>query len=87
MPSWWQLATGDGTPKQAARIALIVGTVLVAINQGDVILAGLTPVWWKACLTYCVPFCVATWGAVTAKRTHLRRAAAGSEQTGVSPAG
>ena len=68
MPSFWQLATSDGTPKQALKIAAIVGTVLVSINQGDNILAGQLPPIWKICLTYCVPYCVATWGAVTAKR-------------------
>lgn len=47
-------------------VALIVGTVLLAINQGDVLLAGKWD-WtlaWKAPLTYLVPFVVATWGAL-----------------------
>lgn len=75
-PSFWEMATSDGTPRQALRVCLVVGTVLVAINQGDAILAGQPPVIWKMCLTYCVPYCVATWGAVTAKRTqHLRASA------------
>jgi hypothetical protein len=51
-------------------IALIVGTVLLAINQGDALLAGR---WdgalaWKAPLTYLVPFVVATWGALVNSR-------------------
>jgi hypothetical protein len=66
------LALGDGTPKRAATVAVVVGTVLLAINQGDVILAGDWPNLWKAGLTYLVPYCVATYGAVTAKRAMLR---------------
>ncbi len=54
-------------------MGLIVGTILTAINQGDVILAGETPDLVKAGLTYMVPYCVATYGAVTAKRAAWRR--------------
>lgn len=68
------LALSDGTPLAAVRIALVVGTVLTAINHGDVILAGAMPPVWKVLLTYCVPYCVATYGAVTAKRRWLRSA-------------
>jgi hypothetical protein len=62
------LAFGQGTPARAFKTALVVGTILVAINQGDAIVAGTWPVMWKLCLTYCVPYCVATWGAIGAKR-------------------
>ncbi|MEX0782084.1 MAG: nitrate/nitrite transporter NrtS [Dehalococcoidia bacterium] len=46
--------------------AVVVGTVLIAINQGNVLLDGRFPndLWWKIPLTYCVPFCVATFGAL-----------------------
>ncbi len=54
-------------------MGLIVGTILTAINQGDVILAGEAPDLVKAGLTYMVPYCVATYGAVTAKRAAWRR--------------
>lgn len=73
MRSFFLLAMSDGTPKRAIRVAMVVGTLLVAINQGDRLLAGLAPVWWKLCLTYCVPYGVATWGAVGAKRDALVR--------------
>lgn len=48
--------------------ALIVGTVLTTINQGDRILGGdiTTRVVLKMGLTYCVPFCVSTSGALGA---------------------
>ena len=44
--------------------SVVVGTILVAINQGDLLLHGAwaTALWWKMPLTYAVPFCVATWG-------------------------
>jgi hypothetical protein len=50
--------------------ALLVGTALVAINQGAAIARdGLTGgIAWRAALTYLVPFCVATWGAVAGSR-------------------
>ncbi len=49
----------------------VVGTALTALNQGDVILAGqLTgALAWKIPLTYCVPFLVATYGALSNNRS------------------
>jgi hypothetical protein len=56
--------------RRSALTALVVGTVLVAINQGNILLGGSFPValLWKIPLTYCVPFCVATWGALINSR-------------------
>ena|GEM_PF-1449470 len=48
---------------QALKVAAVVGTVLVTINQGDVIFSGGMPNWWKLGLTYCVPYCVSTYSA------------------------
>jgi len=50
--------------------ALVVGTILTAINQGTVLANGEFPaeLYWKIPLTYCVPFCVATWGALINSR-------------------
>jgi hypothetical protein len=52
--------------RRSLVIALIVGTILTAINQGNIIVAGHFPpvLYWKIPLTYCVPFCVATTGAI-----------------------
>jgi hypothetical protein len=56
--------------RRTAKIALVVGTILTAINQGDVILAGnataATAV--KAVLNYCVPFVVSNLGLLAGKR-------------------
>jgi len=72
-PSLTQMIFDDGTPKRAIFTALVVGTILTSINHGDVILAGLAPPAWKVILTYCVPYCVTTWGAITGKRAQWLR--------------
>lgn len=56
--------------RRALITALIVGTVLTAINQGDRIIAGdiSAIVFLKMALTYCVPFLVSTSGALGAAR-------------------
>jgi len=72
-PSFTSLVIGDGTPKKALLTALVVGSVLTAINHGDSILAGQNPPLVKVLLTYCVPFCVTTWGAVTGKMSQAKR--------------
>jgi len=50
--------------------ALVVGTVLIGINQATVILDGHFPasLYWKIPLTYAVPFFVTTWGALANSR-------------------
>jgi hypothetical protein len=55
---------------RALYIALIVGTILTIINQGDVLLASeVTPlVVAKIVLTYAVPYSVSTFSALSANR-------------------
>ncbi len=72
-PSFAQMAFGDGTPKRALYTALVVGTILTLINHGDVIVQGEWPPAVKVMLTFCVPYCVTTWGAITGKRAQWRR--------------
>ena len=71
-PALRDLIFGDGTPRKAVLTAAVVGTLLTAINHGDQILIGAIPPATKVLLTYCVPYCVTTWGAVTGKRARLR---------------
>lgn len=52
--------------RRSLKVALIIGTLLTAINQGDLIMAGQQPVIWKVALTYLVPFLVASYGAYSA---------------------
>lgn len=51
-------------------IALVVGSILIAINQGDLLVQGRFAVAliWKVPLTYAVPFLVATWSALVNSR-------------------
>jgi hypothetical protein len=47
-------------------VALVVGTLLNLINQGDRLAAGAAPEWGKLGLTFAVPFFVASFGAWSA---------------------
>ncbi|RMF14828.1 MAG: hypothetical protein D6757_05650 [Alphaproteobacteria bacterium] len=53
---------------RAIRVSAVIGTLLVAINQGDLILLGLWPPLWKVLLTYGVPFGVSSYSATQHKR-------------------
>ncbi len=57
--------------RRSFLVCLAVGTVLVAVNQGDVILRGDFPMAlaWKIPLTYAAPYWVATAGAVLNARS------------------
>lgn len=56
--------------RATTRIAAIVGTVLFAINQLDVVVHGEATAltWTKAAVTYLVPFVVSNLGILTATR-------------------
>lgn len=56
--------------KRSCIAAVAVGTLLTLLNQGDVLLSGHwnNALYWKIPLTYCVPFLVATYGALTSSR-------------------
>lgn len=55
--------------RRSLTVALVIGTVLNAINQGSEILAGEPVVLWKLALTYFVPFAVASYGSYAALRS------------------
>ena len=85
--SLYEVRAPDGTAMRCLRcsltygplvrrslvVALIVGTILTAINQGNIILRGDWPesLYWKIPLTYVVPYCVATTGAILNARRLL----------------
>lgn len=56
--------------RSTLAVALVVGTVLFAINQLDAVVAGRATgrVWLKAGLTYVVPFLVANYGLLAGAR-------------------
>jgi hypothetical protein len=72
-PPLVQLMFGDGTPKKAFQTVVVVGTILIVINHGDTIIMGEWPPLLKVFLTYCVPYCVTTWGAIIGKRAQWQR--------------
>ena len=67
---WLRLAAHPATVRRALITALIVGTVLVAINHGQAIVAGtLTRArWLQMCLTVLVPYVVSTVSSVATRR-------------------
>ncbi|MEP7007201.1 MAG: nitrate/nitrite transporter NrtS [Sphingomonas bacterium] len=50
-------------------MAVIIGTILNGINQGDAFFGGHSLVIWKLLLTYFVPFAVASYGSYAAYRS------------------
>ena len=62
-------------PRRSLIVALIVGTILNLINQGDAVFTGMPIDVTKLLLTYLVPYCVSTYGAVS-YRLHAARPAA-----------
>jgi hypothetical protein len=61
--------------RRSALTALVVGTVLVAINQGSTLVTGhfRPALEWQIPLTFSVPFLVASWGALGNTRISLRK--------------
>ena len=61
----WLCCISDGVPKRSLVVALVVGTILDLINQGDALVAGTRLNLTKLVLTFIVPYAVATYGAVS----------------------
>ena len=72
-PSLAAIVFERGIVRRSAIIALVVGTILNIINQGDALVSGAPLVAWKIVLTYCVPYCVSTYGAVTVRLEIMKR--------------
>jgi hypothetical protein len=71
--TWRQASAIVLAPRQLRRtvtLALIIGSVFVAMNQLNVILAGNgdTITWLKAALTYLSPLLVSNFGVLSASR-------------------
>jgi hypothetical protein len=69
---WIKVATRSDVVTRGVKVGALVGTILVAINQGDLILSdGLSAAdGWKIVLTYLVPYCVSTYAGVSAIIAH-----------------
>jgi hypothetical protein len=74
MKQWLKLAASRSVARRAARVALVVGSVLIAINHGAALLRGdLTRGrLLQIVLTVCVPYCVSTYSSVSAMREQGR---------------
>ena len=61
--------------RRSAMTALVVGTILIAINQGGTVAAGQFggALRWQIPLTFIVPFLVASWGALSNSRISMRK--------------
>jgi hypothetical protein len=68
MVVWLRLALRADIVRRSRKVALMVGTILVVINYGDRLLSGDIRFGdgIKMVLTYCVPYCVSTYAAVSA---------------------
>ncbi len=65
---FWSIATRRDVVARALKTALIVGAILIAINQGDRLLAFEidSASLAKMLLTLIVPYCVSTYSSVRA---------------------
>ncbi len=75
MAPWLRLATSRPIVRRACGYAVVVGSVLIAINHGDAILAGDLPPGRLARmgLTVIVPYLVSTFSSVGATLEAQRR--------------
>lgn len=60
----WHYATTNGVPRRALWMALVVGTILNLINQGDALFGAKSLSLGKLILTYVVPYCVSTYSTI-----------------------
>ena len=68
MKEWLSIAMRRDVVVRSLKVGFVVGTILTAINHGDVIINGpIDPsAYWKIPLTYFVPYCVSTYAGVEA---------------------
>jgi hypothetical protein len=83
---WLQLAATPSVRRRSVGVALVVGSILLAINHGEAILHGDFSAGrlLRMALTVIVPYLVSTVSSVNAIR-QLRRAAAASAEQAAHP--
>ena len=67
----FRLATHGRIARTSLMVAVVVGTVLNAINNGAKLINGETINWFQFSLNFIVPYCVASYGAA---KNELQRA-------------
>ena len=67
MKRWISAAFSGAVVSRSLKVSLVVGTILVAINQGDSLIEGVIKreFFWKVPLTFLVPYCVSTYASVS----------------------
>jgi hypothetical protein len=75
MGEWLRLACDRAVVRRALRTAVIVGTILTAINHGSALLAGDVDAVriFRILLTVFVPYAVSTTSSVAALRSVARQ--------------
>jgi hypothetical protein len=63
---WFRQLAAPGILRNAAKVSLVVGTVLNLVNQGPQVLAGQGIQVGRALLNFLVPFCVAAYSGAKA---------------------
>ena len=74
MRTFFTVATEREVVATSAKVALVVGSILGLINYADRIFLSydMHPLdWVKLAVTYCVPYCVATYGAAKYALRHI----------------
>jgi hypothetical protein len=66
MRNWLRVAFRPDIVGRGLKVALIVGTILTIINQGDIVASSAitASVLAKILLNYCVPYCVSIYADV-----------------------
>jgi hypothetical protein len=74
----WRCCISEGVPRRSLAVAVIVGSILNLINQGDRLFGMEQVDFTKLFLTFLVPYCVATYGAVSYRMRVARYADRGA---------
>jgi len=71
---FWSIVGERPVVLRALKTAFLVGTLLAVINHGDRLFGSAmeVPVLAKILLTFCVPYCVASYAAASALRQQRR---------------
>jgi hypothetical protein len=83
MKRWLRTAVRPDIVRRSTKVALLVGTILAAINHGDRLLAfDIDAVAsTKILMTYLVPYCVSTWASVQTALAAMRTVSPDVNQT------
>ena len=74
MKHFLRCALEQGVRHRALGVAFVVGTILNLVNQADALMEGAGIDFAKLLITYLVPYCSATYGAVAYRLHHERQA-------------